>query len=150
MAVSAGKLFAFLLLFITAAVAVQACTEECAGCNAYGAYWNGQGCGEDSNQVFSVTLKNGTDHKACCGACVKSACCLFWVYDPSKNTCKGYSNCNRIDGQPTVREWLGDWKVLDLTCEGYSEQPDAQIDFPAFRINNKSWPVGNNPQVYGD
>ncbi|GAQ91288.1 hypothetical protein KFL_007590020 [Klebsormidium nitens] len=139
------------LLMLTAAVAVQACTPECTGCNAYGPYWSGQGCGDGSNQVFTKTMPDGTDHTACCAACAKSKCCLFWVYQPDSLECQGYSNCNRIDGQNTVREWLGDWKVLPKSCPGYSPHPDAEIAYPGLHDpNDAPWPVGENPPVLGN
>lgn len=51
--------------------------------------------------------------------CSDAPCCLFWVYNPATLACEGYTNCNRTDNQPTVREWFGDWKVLNATCRGY-------------------------------
>ncbi|GAQ91289.1 hypothetical protein KFL_007590030 [Klebsormidium nitens] len=139
------------LLVVTAFMAVQSFTPQCTESNAFGPYWNGQGCGVGSNQIFNQTLLDGTNHTACCEACANAECCLFWVYQPDSLECQGYSNCNRTDGQSTVREWLGDWKVLPQSCPGYSPHPNAEIGYPGLHNDNDApWPVGNNPYVPGN
>jgi hypothetical protein len=41
------------------------------------------------------------------------------VFNPKTFQCKGYSHCERIDNQPAVREWLGDWKKIPQSCPGW-------------------------------
>ncbi|GAQ77767.1 hypothetical protein KFL_000030450 [Klebsormidium nitens] len=149
---SSQKIVMILLLCGLAAVAVDAClTRSCDTCNPFGPYWNGQGCGKGSNMVFKDTMPRDSNSTTCCDTCADDPCCLFWVYNPVTKDCSGYTNCNRLDNQPTVREWFGDWKNISATCKGYSRFPDAQIGFPGFfnESRGKNYTVGENPQVNG-
>ncbi|GAQ82995.1 hypothetical protein KFL_001320030 [Klebsormidium nitens] len=121
------------MLFLTALAATQACTPECENCHPYSKYWADQGCDPaNSHRVLRVQMHSTAVFQDCCKHCRDVDCCLFWVFNPDTKECEGFSNCDRVDGRTTQREWLGDWRVLDKNCPGYTAHPDAQISYPGF------------------
>jgi hypothetical protein len=66
---------------------------------------------------------------------------LFWVYNPRNFVCEGYSHCERIDNQPTIREWLGDWRVLSTKCPGYVRVSEVWKgpDIKRRKFPNQAW-----------